>query len=636
VTTVNLVDERLNSRSGLDDPADTTSVGNGRWRRRVADVGLLDGLLVMSVGVALVAFGYARGRAELTYGTHLYWIGQVVVFVTVLALVVRRSTPDSHRNVLVLAYAACQSAIRWAYSPHGFTFSDELQHLRALNNVLESNHLFEANYSLPISPRFPGLENVTSELARVASIGAFPAGVVIASVTHVLAAGCVLLLFREITRSSRVAAIGAVVYLLNPHAAYFNTSFLYETLALPFAALALTFSIRFATRSTFRWRNFYATVACTFVVAATHHVTAIATAVMILGIAAMTMFSPRTRTLSASLAVCGTAAASTVALWIFAVAPVTIEYLGLPAQQLLSSISSFLTFSAKLSLPGPPQPLFDRIVGPAGLLLTLLLIAYNLKRRKQCRPLEVTWTVIALGLYGIAIAVRIAVSNGSEFSGRLLTYAALFSALVVGMVFARITSGTSEADEPFAGERRSQGVLKGTAIIAMGVLLLASSIVTSLPAWWQRIPGGFWIEGFASGIDSVGLSRAEWARAYLQPGMRYAGDITSITLLSTIGKLDPVKDPGAIYYSDPMTPEVVAHIKTSAIIYADVDLRMAQYVPINGKFFTQDLQGSKVRDPIPMGSLTKFDRINGVSRIYDSGIARFYDFRGGKDAPYAR
>jgi hypothetical protein len=579
--------------------------------------------------VLLVVFGYVRGREAIGYALWMYWPGQVLIFGTVIYGVIDRSTSKGTRTGLVVVFAAVQSFLRWAYSPDAFTFSDELQHLRALNNVLETNHLFSYNYSLPVSSRYPGLENVTAELVRVASIGPFPAGTLVACAAHVLSAVCILLLFREITRSDRVACIAAIIYLLNPHSSYFNTSFLYESLALPFAILSLFFAVRFATRSRDRWTNFCGLLACMAMVIMTHHVTALAATALMWLIMGVTIFSRRARSMSRQFAICAVAVTSVVCVWVLTVAPVTIEYLGDPIHQLVSSAVAFFTFTSKVSLGGPPIPTFDRIVAPAGVLLTLFLLAANLVMMRRRPALEVCWMWLAVLIYAATGAVRVLVSNGPELSGRMLTFASLFSALGVAAALTRMTS-------ILVRRHQRQGVLpRATGAVTVSLLLFVASIATSLPAWFQRVPNGFWIEAQAgSGFDNVGISRAEWASKNLYTGARFTGDITATVLLSTLAPLDPVKDPGAIYYSDRLTPADIAHIKSSGIIYVDVDMRLSRYTPLGGKFFPADIyDGQRIIDP---DFIAKFDTIPGISRIYDSGYARFYDMRGGRDAPYAR
>jgi hypothetical protein len=591
---------------------------------------LADSVLVAACGLLLIALGYTRGRAGTEYAAPFFWAGQLLIFTYVCRRVLEPGTSPRERQFLVLLFAAAQSVIRWLYSPHGFTFSDELQHLRSLENVLATNHLFGPNYNLPISPRYPGLQNVTAELAQVTGADPFLAGTLVAGVCHVLLAGCLVLLFREVTRSTRIACIAVLLYLLNPHASYFDTSFLYETAALPFVVLSMLFAIRFATRARVRAHSFYAFLACVAVVAVTHHVSALVTVVLIGLMALVTAAFRDGRHLALPIAACAAVAGLVVTCWILAVAPITITYLGSPVEMLLESMHKLTQFRGGIDLPGPPTPAFDRILAPAGVLVMLVLIAVGVRYSRGRTPMERTFAWLALAMYLGAVGMRAVIANGAELAGRLLTFAAVFTAVIAATTLWRLAS--SACTRP-----RWLGLKTHLATATVfSVVLFLSSIVVSMPPWWGRIPGEFHIEGYASGIDRLGTSRAQWAATYLRPGSRYFSDLTGLTLLSTIGQLDPVDDPGTLYYTPTVTPENVAHIKAHSAIYVDVDLRMARYAPINGKFFPQDVMSAKSRSPIPIENLTKFDDINGLSRIYDSGQVRTYDLRGGGGSPYAK
>jgi hypothetical protein len=631
----------LPSEPDLDDEKTATRTG------RLPNV-----LLIVSIGIFLVAYAYARGREELGFGTLLYWTGQVLIFAPVMYCVLAPSTLRYQREVLVFTYAGAQSMIRWAYSPQRFTFIDELQHERALNNVLDSGHLFHENYSLPVSGHYPGLESIAAQFSQITNLGTFPAGVTVATATHLLTAGCILILFREISRSSYIAAVGTLIYMLNPHASFFNTSFLYEAPALPFGMIAVLFAIRFATRPRERAVYFWGLLVSVALIVITHHVTALSIVAILAAVTLTTLCVRRARSLTIPLLVCTFGALLVVAVWIFGVAPVTIDYLGVPVKDLVQSIGMFVTGQSTLSLPGPPTPLIDRLIGPLGVLLTLVLTIANLRAVRMRRPVEECWTWLALITYGAASVIRVLVSSGAELAGRLLTYAAIFSALVVGTALVRMVAAPFGGSAPDASAFRRlvtlswlRRVITATQLrrlataTTFSVVLLLSSIMTSLPAWYQRVPGGFWIEGFAGGIDNVGISRAEWVAKHIHPGMRYSGDIASMWLLSTIGKLDPVKDPGTIYYSDPsdtFTDDEIDHIKNFGIVMVDVDMRMAKYMPIGNRYFVTDVNGGKLEKPIDVERLEKFDNIAGLSRVYDSGYARIYDMRGGRNAPYAR
>ncbi|WP_156763214.1 glycosyltransferase family 39 protein [Mycobacterium sp. E787] len=599
--------------------------------RKEARNGIPDALLVVSIGVFLVALAYARSRTSSSFGTPLFWTGQVLIFAFVVYRVLKASTSAREREVLVLLYAGAQSAIRWAYSPVMFQWCDELQHLGSLLNALRTHHLFHTNHDLPISPWYPGMENVTAELVQVSSASTFVAGVVIASASHVLLAAAVLLLFREVSRSSRVACIGVILYLLSPQIHYFDTSFIYENVALPFLALSIFFAIRFAAHERRRHQSLAGMLACVAIAVMTHHATALATVAILAGIALATSLFASTRDLARRLAVSAGAGALVVGCWMFFVAPATADYLGDAGPQILNGLAQLGKADGKSKLPTSLAiPLVDRLCNPGGVALMLVLLAVSVRLARPLPPLQRLFICLAPGLYALMIVIRLFVGSppngehpdGAELAIRSLTYFSIFTALAVAVVLDRLV--TTAATRRGRSVPMPSGQVTATAI---AIVLLLHSITTGLPQWWQRLPGPFLVDGYVSGIDSVGTARGEWAAKNLPAGARYFGDVTSLVLVSSLSELDPIAGPGSLYDTTRLTPEDSALIGGLLATYLDVDTRMAQQAPVTRYLFKSDVMAGTRESPLYAGNLAKFDNLAGISRIYDSGYDHFYDLR---------
>jgi hypothetical protein len=244
---------------------------------------------------------------------------------------------------------------------------------------------------------------------------------------------------------------------------------------------------------------------------------------------------------------------------------------------------------------------------------------------------ERLFLLVAPAAYGAMISVRLFVGSppdggkpdGAELAVRMLTYASLFTAVAVAVVLDRLVATAAVRYRGLV--LTPSGLVSATAI---AIALLLHSTTTGLPQWWQRLPGVFRVDGRSSGIDAVGVSRAEWAATNLKPGSRYFGDITSVYLLGPLAQLDPINGPGSLYDTDRLIPEDSALIDGQSAIYLDVDMRMAQQAPIVRTFFPTDILSDQRETPIYDDDLTKFDSYPGISRIYDSGYDHFYDLRG--------
>ena len=74
---------------------------------------------------------------------------------------------------LVMVFTVSEYLVTICYSPAAFTYADELSHWRTTVNILHTGKLFTANYVLPISPHYPGLEVLTSALVSVTGLSVF-------------------------------------------------------------------------------------------------------------------------------------------------------------------------------------------------------------------------------------------------------------------------------------------------------------------------------------------------------------------------------------------------------------------------------------------------------------------------------
>ncbi len=200
-------------------------------------------VLSAACGVLTVSLAYASGRlghGASPWADRFYWIGQSLVLVPIaVRLIGRRYLTANNALTLIIVLSIAEYLITICYSPAGFTFADELYHWRSTTNVLQSGRLSLVNYALPISPHYPGLEEVTSALVSVTGLSIFTCGLIIAGVAHLIYSCLLYQFFYSVSRSYRIAGIGTLIYFGTPGLTSFNSMFVYETLALAFLGLAV-------------------------------------------------------------------------------------------------------------------------------------------------------------------------------------------------------------------------------------------------------------------------------------------------------------------------------------------------------------------------------------------------------------
>jgi hypothetical protein len=138
------------------------------------------------------------------------------------------------------------------------------------------------------------------------------------------------------------------------------------------------------------------------------------------------------------------------------------------------------------------------------------------------------------------------------------------------------------------------------------------------------LPGPYLAEGFERATDAYGIAAAGWERRVLGPGRRTGGDLTAVSLASTYGRQDPVREAGPLFYADPWTAGDDALAQHLGLSYLVVDRRLGRQLPVNGQYFANDPEAGRITRPLSAGQLDKFDDLPGWSRVYDNGQIRIY------------
>jgi hypothetical protein len=151
---------------------------------------------------------------------------------------------------------------------------------------------------------------------------------------------------------------------------------------------------------------------------------------------------------------------------------------------------------------------------------------------------------------------------------------------------------------------------------AAAAVLVAGGISMGWPPWWERLPGGYVVDGFESGITAESLAAATWAATMLPPGRRVAADYTNNLLFGTLGGQNPVNGMAALFCGGTWTPADALLARQQAVNYLVVDQRISVDRAPDGSAF---IGTPTCPTPIAAANLAKFDTVPGMTRVYDSG-----------------
>jgi hypothetical protein len=598
--------------------------------------------VVMAAAVLAISLAYTAGRAHLPghqAWVAVYWLAEAALFAPAVWRALARFGPgEGEAAGLVTGLAVATYLVKYAYSPAGFGFPDELEHWRTTASLLASHHLFGANPLLPVSPYYPGLEEATGALVTVTGLPVFAAGLIVAGLSHLLFTAALYVMFRWVAGSARLALAAGTVYATSPHYPVFDAIYGYQTLALAFFGLAVVAAIRLAGHprgGASRWVLAAGLAAATVV---THHVTSYllaATVALAAAAAAIAARRPgRGRAGPAArdpaplrLALLAAACLLLIAGWIRWVAPLTLAYLAPTARAFFGGLAG-IAAAHPASGATPAGPLADQAASYAAVALIMLAIPLgwlHIWRSRRHQAWALALGAGASGYYLMAV-LRVTTPHGAELAGRTLTFLYIPVSFTLAMAAAALAQAARRG--PCHRARRRGLVVAAAGAVAV---LLAGGLASGWPPFWERLPGGFAVDGFESGITREGIAAAGWARTTLGPGHLVAADFTNSLLLGSYGGENPLTGIGGLYCGPSWTGSDAWLARRDHLQYLVADLRTTSYLPPAGGYFGQDPAACPA--PIPGQDLAKFGFVPGSSRVYDSGNIIIYALPGAQHAP---
>lgn len=592
-------------------------------------------LLLSALGVVLVALSYVAGWTSQPFGPPLYWLGQGLCFAPVVAaLVSRRLTGHAESALLTVGLAVNQYLIKWMYSPDQFRFPDELQHWTGTTILLDSGRLYQPNAALPVAVHFPGLEEMGAAVAALTGMSVTAAGLLVAGMVHLAFVAALYALVCRSGGSPATAGISCVIYATAMHYLFFDSMYIYQTIALPFLVMAVwaTRTWRLGRRASLPYG--IVGIASIAVVTVSHHVTAfvLVGVLSLIALGELCLRRGRRRWSGPVLAGC---AATMVGLWIAFPARDVLRYFEQPATGLVESATALVTGSSSQDAPpAPGSPLWQlgvQAVGLSCLLVILLRATWTTWRSRSRDPWQ--WTLVVGGLlFYASAALRFVGAQGQELAGRASTFTYIPMAILAGVVVGEWRRSLRADDLPrlvraIAPARSvlSHPMVAGT---AMATVLMVGARLGGWPPDWGRLPGPLLVDAYGRGVDNQGVAAATWAGRYLPRDSRVACDFTGCSLASSYGRLDPVLYASRLI-TDPqwtLADEMLVHTQDVDLVW--IDLRLSRHLPVTGSYFFGDPLAGRHQTPIAAEALGKFDALPGTDRLYDSGDVRLYDLGG--------
>ena len=590
--------------------------------------------VICAIGVFLVALAYEGGRLSVPWAETVFWIGLLLLFLPVaIRLFLTKPTRRERIALLVLLSISLYLVYYFEY-PLYFTGYDDFSHWRAAQDIVASGHLFQANPLLPISPYYPGMEIFTTALSSLTGLSLFASGSLLIGVAHILFALAIYLFFEHFTDSPRMAGIAAVLYMANPGYLFFDMNYAYESLALPLAVFVL-FAV--ASRSkTAKGQRLGLNVVILLglgTVVVTHHLTSFFLVAFLLLWAAIPLIlrvvgrirhnHPQKEPIGSGPGWVALAGLVITFVWLTYTGDQAVGYL---FPHLQNTVQQFLQILANKGAPrqlfhnpsGFVVPLWERLISYASVALILIGLPFGLF--KIWRSYRTNIAILALAVtalaYPMSQALRLTAA-GAESGNRATEFVFLGVAFVLAIFAVAFWSSRKQS------WKRSTLILGAVSIIIFGQLVLGGGQP------WSLLPGPYLVSADNRSIEPEGITAAEWAKVYL-PGQRVASDRINTLLMATYGREQVVTSASAneavahVFTSLSFGSGVITIIQQDGIQYLVVDHRLSASLPYAGTYFNLSGASSESAQQIQSAALTKFDSVQNVSRIFDSGDIVIY------------
>jgi hypothetical protein len=583
--------------------------------------------LLDALGLLITAFGCAYSVATSSDGQIFLWLGLAVIFGPSFFRLLSPIASRFERICIFCSVGLFAYFTKIILSPLHFIFIDEYFHLRTIDDIQRSSHLFSENSMLVVSPLYPGLEIVTNALQTLSGIDATTAGLIIIGFSRLVMLLSLFLLYEQITKSARIAGIATMLYMTNLGFFFFNALFVYETLGLAFGALIFFILARTETVDKGgRWLLFASWIT-TGALVITHHVSDF----FFLGF--LILWAIIHKWLRQPLLKSGAASTALVGIifsigWVVLIAQPVIVYLVSPMNDAIAGLTSVLSGVGTArhlfadATGGHPTPIWLRLLMLFSMALTVLSVPFGalcVWHRYRYKALPLMFGLLALA-YPLTQAFRV-VNDPAGISDRFTPYVYI----AVGFALAIFISQMW----PIRGLKWRQAL---TITIIAVIVFLGGNMLGAGPSW-TLMPGDYVVGGDAPrSIDTESIQAATWTLARLGPNNRVATDRTNRLLMGTYGQQriitapDDKVDISPVFYSQKFEDWQVSILQGAHVRYLEVDQRLSTSLPLQGYYFDEgEPESENLSTPISQQALTKFNTVPHINRVFDSGDIVIYD-----------
>jgi hypothetical protein len=312
-----------------------------------------------------------------------------------------------------------------------------------------------------------------------------------------------------------------------------------------------------------------------------------------------------------------------IAGWIVGVARLTVSYLAPIVTSTESQVVHLLVGGSQerglfQASAGTVPPAWERIVAYLAVVIVLVGLPVGFVevwRHFRSNAFAIVLAVVAFSY--VALLPLHFTESGLILANRSAGFVFFGVAIVLGL-----TVTATQVQHVFPWRR--------LATVGLLAVMFVGMLSVGRPPW-MRLPGPFLVEAEPRSVQPESIEAADWMKAVLGPDHRVLTDRTNRLLMATYGEQHPISgisddlNTGEVFFS----PTFGAHeqwvLDQVNAQYVIVDRRLADGLPLSGYYFDPGESGANHHiTPIPASSLSKFDQVSSMSRVYASGNIVIY------------
>jgi hypothetical protein len=629
-------------------------ISSGSPRRRLIAAAVV--LIPVGATVALLALHHAATVAEPDdVQFALLWAGLLCGMLPLVALACSTGINGVTRTC-ALAGIGLFGTGRVLRIPAGPLGNDEFGHMR---QTIETYLQGDVGHGSGIISHFPGLHQTISAFARLTGWPLWPAALAVIALAHVLSVLAVYQLVRAVGASATGAAVGAVVYTLNPSWLYFDTSVSYESLALPLLLWCLAAAVA-ASRALKEpsLRYIAVVVLCAAALPMIHHISPIMLflilALLIVGVVVHSVRRIRPKGRGAPqehlwpLLLAASCLVVSIILWWSDIRDELVAYLGPSLTRGWAQISKLTDLTqafgkmsgTRLPFAGAQTPIYETVCGLlfSPVVLVLFLVSLAVLWVHRCGFGSAPWGFAALGaMFFLSIPMALT-SGGGEGAHRSWAFSFIGIAVVCGLAWSFGVSPAVVARFGPLGRCVARLARTGVRIGVVGVVLTVmyvggAALGTNISS---RFPGSVRVGDDARSVSREGAAVAAWMAAHAPvDGHVVADRYVSQQVGGWVGRMVPLA-PSATFpmwdlymRAEPVGRGVLKQVLDADVRYFVVDARMATTRPRMGFWFIGDEPVTGDNGLFPQVAIDRFNCLPWLRATYAAGPLTVYEVDAG-------